>query len=481
MTLSIPNHQTYTIYWAVIGLVVGLSIVTLPNIMSLLLIGTISLGIFFLLEPTLAFVVLLFIAPMKTLLETELAINFPLDVGQLSFVVAIGVWGIRRLHLKKRFPTPFQIPIFNAVLFFLATTLLTIPNAISVGAAINEWLKWVEILVLIYVLNDQRLIRWQWLVIALILVGVSQAIVGIYQFQGGSGAPHLWILDHQYFRAFGTFGQPNPFGAFMGLILPLSLGVSWGLFITAWQQRTFSNIVLAIGSFSASGILLLGLLVSWSRGAWIGFAAASLAMLWVLPSKRWQGTMLIIGTIILGSILYSSGQLPSQISDRVLNFTEDFTGFRDVRGAPINDDNYAVVERLAHWQSALAMATDHLWLGVGFGNYEAAYKDYALINWPEALGHAHNYYLNLLAETGILGLSAYLIMWGLIFSATYRPISMTSGWQRGIIIGLVGVWVHLAVHSLVDKLYVNNIFLHIGVLFGVLGILHNRSKQAEEI
>ena len=56
------------------------------------------------------------------------------------------------------------------------------------------------------------------------------------------------------------------------------------------------------------------------------------------------------------------------------------------------------------------MAGDRPWLGVGFGNYGAAYEEYALINWPDPLGHAHNYYLNLVAEIGFIGLGAYLLL-----------------------------------------------------------------------
>ena len=56
------------------------------------------------------------------------------------------------------------------------------------------------------------------------------------------------------------------------------------------------------------------------------------------------------------------------------------------------------------------MAEKRPWLGVGLGGYEIAYSEYRLANWPESLGHAHNFYLNMLAETGIFGLAAYLVL-----------------------------------------------------------------------
>ena len=56
------------------------------------------------------------------------------------------------------------------------------------------------------------------------------------------------------------------------------------------------------------------------------------------------------------------------------------------------------------------MAETQPWLGVGFGNYAAAYPDFRLLLWENALGHAHNYYLNVAAEIGAIGLLAYLGM-----------------------------------------------------------------------
>jgi O-antigen ligase len=144
-----------------------------------------------------------------------------------------------------------------------------------------------------------------------------------------------------------------------------------------------------------------------------------------------------------------------------------------VRGAGINDANFAVIERLAHWQAALEMWRDNFWTGVGFGDYEPAYPAFQLINWPIALGHAHNYYLNRAAETGFLGLVAYVLLWGVVFWQTWRLTqrALDIWWWRGLAIGLLGTWTHLSVHHLFDNLYVNNVHLYIGVMFGIVAVL----------
>ena len=70
-------------------------------------------------------------------------------------------------------------------------------------------------------------------------------------------------------------------------------------------------------------------------------------------------------------------------------------------------------------------------IGVGFGNYEVIYDDFRLPNWKEPLGHAHNYYLNIFAETGIIGVSAYLLMWIGIVLLTWKIRQHPDNFARG--------------------------------------------------
>lgn len=455
--------------WVVIASIGGLWIALLPPLVAVGLMGIAIIGACVLIEPALALIMMLAVAPLKALIATEAVFPLPIDIGQVAFAGAVGSWLVHKIIHRQ--PLWYRPPmVIYPVLLFIGTTLLTLPNAYSVAAGFNEWLKWLEVAIVIYIVAESK--RQSWLVFGVIWAGVIQAIIGLYQFQGGSGAAHLWILDYRYFRAFGTFGQPNPFGAFIGLTLPVGLGIVWGYLTTAWAQRRYYwqlNFVLAITYAGMSILLLLALFASWSRGAWLGFGAAGLALIWSTPNYLWQRLTLVGGGLGLGLVLWANGSLPPQIISRITDFGQSFVGFGDVRGVDINDENYAVIERLAHWQSALEMAKARPLLGVGFGNYEAAYPDFALINWPLALGHAHNYYLNLLAETGIVGLVAYAIMWGIIVGLNWQLIQHTQLWERGLALGLLAAWVHLGVHSLVDKLYVNNSFLQVGVMLGLLG------------
>jgi O-antigen ligase len=229
----------------------------------------------------------------------------------------------------------------------------------------------------------------------------------------------------------------------------------------------------------------LAVLFSWSRGAWLSLAVGGAVMALFWPKKFWHGVALLLmaGFIFWGGV--QTGLVPASVTERITSFSEDLR-FGDVRGVDINDANYAVLERLAHWQSALEMAREHIWLGVGFGNYEPAYAEYALINWPYPLGHAHNYYLNTLAETGVWGLVVYGLWWAAVFFQTIRQLRQVDWPVRGIALGLLGAWTAVTVHHLVDKLYVNNIYIHLGVMLGLLQLLEyerqqNSTKEALEM
>ena len=85
-------------------------------------------------------------------------------------------------------------------------------------------------------------------------------------------------------------------------------------------------------------------------------------------------------------------------------------------------DEQSVSERFLMWRSAFDMIADNPILGVGFGNFEQKYQNEYIL--PEARerwqGHAHNTYLQLWAETGLIGLSIYCAMFGYILRWSWR-------------------------------------------------------------
>ena len=432
--------------------------------------------------PLTMLVILLVLAPLRALIATESEIVFALDIGQILLVVYLGVWLIwqsiqHKPILKLRGGMVLASTLALVIVFALGAW-----TAASTASWLREWLKWLVIALFVWHLSLSASAHWGWLVFAVLMSAAANAIVGLYIFLGGSGAEHLIIMG-RFFRAFGTFGQPNPFGGLMGITLPLSLmGVYSQLAIlhSCWRSRRPPPryCILSLTFFlTVSALIFCALIASWSRGAWLGFALSIGVMLFAMPRHWTQRIALVFGLAALAGSLWLAGLLPQSIMTRLTTAASDFVTIRDVRGTDVTPLNYAVVERLAHWQAALNMAEDRPLLGVGLGNYEVVYDRYRLINWREPLGHAHNYYLNILAETGMLGLFAYVTFWLMICGLTWQAGRHPDIFARSMAVGLLGAWTYLAVHSLFDNLYVNNLFLHIGALSAILAILYRQVNE----
>jgi len=461
--LGKANHGKIALI--LIALVTGLSLGFLQPLYGLFVLGSAGLlfGVFR--QPVVGLGLMLLLGPVKAFLAAAYP-TLPPDWGQAAFILTLGVWLARTAYQRPQVQLRPSAPLL-ALAGFTVVAALSLTQAQDPAAGLPELLKWIEMAVLaLLVLEEARAGRAGWVVAAVLLAGSVQAVIGLWQFGlRGDGPEHFLILG-RFFRAYGTFEQPNPFGGYMGLVWPVAAGLSLGLL----KQSSFSlSSIISLSSLSSfiSLISFLALALSFSRGAWLGAGAAVTTMVLFWPKNRRSGLFLLAGVLLGSWLVIRSGLLPVAVTDR-LNEVAEFTQVSDVRGAEITAENFALLERLAHWQAAMELARAHPWLGVGLDNFEVAYSDVHLLNWPRPLGHAHNIYLNVLAETGVLGLMTYVILWGTIFVSTIRALRLNSGWRRGIALGLLGAVAHLTVHHLVDNLYVNNTHLYLGALLGLL-------------
>jgi len=500
-----------SLVWAGLATALGVLVVRLPIEYSLALLISAALSLISIWEPALGLGLAMTLGPAKAFLGVAYP-ALPLDPGQIFFALALAGWLARGL-LRRAILLP-RIWLLMPLGLYLAIGLFSLLPATSLEESLKEVLKWAEIAVsLVILVSEAERGRWRWIVAGLLIAGVAQSLVGIWQYQfRESGPEHFRILGN-HFRAYGSFEQPNPYGGFLGLIWPVAAGLALGHLtphprplpplptasrLLAGQggrggeagvrgeeqapHQTLANLTksffyhqpfrisfpLPSLAYSAAAVLcLIGLYVSFSRGAWLGAAAAALAMIIALPRRLMVGLGLVMTALGGGWALNQAGLLPASITSRLVDIA-NFTAITDVRGVLITDVNFSIVERLAHWQAAVRMAEAHPWLGVGMGNYEAAYSAYHLLNWPNALGHAHMIYLNVLAETGVIGLIAYLGLWIAIFGLTLQVIGRAHGVTRGLALGLLRAWAHFSAHQVFDNLYVNNIHFTLGALLALL-------------
>ena len=93
-------------------------------------------------------------------------------------------------------------------------------------------IKWIELLLIVWLVGQTLTpAQCRWLVLALLLGGAVQGLLGVYQFIFRIG-PDAFVLLGRFMRAAGSFHQPNPYAGYLGLTLPVAVSLAlWG-----WQQ-----------------------------------------------------------------------------------------------------------------------------------------------------------------------------------------------------------------------------------------------------
>lgn len=290
-----------------------------------------------------------------------------------------------------------------ATLALLGVMLLSMFVAINLASSLKEIIKWVEFLVILLIGTQYIRTRKQlWTLVVLIcLAAITQAFYGYAQYFLDLG-PAAFVRDASL-RVYGTFGQPNPFAGYINMTLSVALALT--LLGRGWLLRTGAGI---------TALLLLAVeLLTQSRGGEIALAAAVVFIVFVGMSRLHP----LFGLAAIGLLgivsLFLAGLLPTSMLQPVARIL----GTNQISFTSPSAQDYSTAERLAHWIAGIHMFLDHPILGVGIGNYPDAYPQYYITIFVNSLGHAHNYYINIAAETGIIGLVVFLCFLTAMFVA----------------------------------------------------------------
>ena len=240
-------------------------------------------------------------------------------------------------------------------------------------------------------------------------------------------------------RAYASFGDPNTYGAFAAGCL---VALASSLMFDRSAIGRLASAVVAAGCLFAT----VGLVLSQSRGA---LAA----------------TVVVVGTMALLKI-NALARIPraARVSAAAAIVVMSLLAGPKVAGrvapadAPIETTtaSWADQERGAHWLTATRMVVQSSSLGVGAGQFDDRYRELTPA-WRFRIpqGHAHNAYLQVAAETGVVGASTYVALL-VAATATFRrrQRSCASTGTAAVALAATGVF---ALHNLVDYLHVLNL------------------------
>jgi O-antigen ligase len=133
-------------------------------------------------------------------------------------------------------------------------------------------------------------------------------------------------------------------------------------------------------------------------------------------------------------------------------------------------------ERLKNWNEGWTMFADHPWSGVGIGNYSFHLDPTLPYRAPV---YAHNLYLDLGAEMGMLALLSWVLLIAVTLWQLYRASLRTKNRALSFLaIGLIGALVWYSVHSFFDtSLFAPNILMALVAILSLSVLLIRRVKE----
>jgi len=199
-------------------------------------------------------------------------------------------------------------------------------------------------------------------------------------------------------RLGGPIGEKNYYAQIMLMLVPLGLSRFWGE--RSKRLRAFA--------LAATGLIIVGAMLTYSRGLAIGLAAVLMLMVFMRYIKPSQFILTLLGLVLLMQAVPEFGARLS----KTLPFGEVLSGEQTTSIAQTDTSTQG---RVGEMGAAALVFLDHPIVGVGPGMFKYYYLDYA-----ELLGlqlhtgtrEAHNLFLDIAAETGAFGLISFLAIVG---------------------------------------------------------------------
>ena len=264
------------------------------------------------------------------------------------------------------------------------------------------------------------------MLVALTTLGLFEAAYGL----GGYVFDPARILGMQRGAPFdavtGTFINPNHFAGLIELLLPASVAFYLGFVgpggstaADRWARHT-----VALG---AASVMAVALVCSRSQTA-LAISAAALLMTCVaaMPGRRGAAATIVIAA-----------------SAAVLLVGDSAAAL--LAGAAAGR-----LDRLAYWHDGVAMAIGFPITGTGLGTWEAVFPIFKTFPAQTTIAHAHNDYLEILAEGGVPGLALFLVILCRLGATLVRGAVAATSRERTIIVALGTGLALLAVHGLAD-------------------------------
>ena len=241
------------------------------------------------------------------------------------------------------------------------------------------------------------------------------------------------------YRLAGNIGEKNRYAQIMLMLVPLGLFMAIG-------ERSRIRRMLALG---AAGLTSLGVALTFSRGAAVGFVLV-FGIMFLMGYLKWKHLLAVVlgAAIVLAAVPVYTARLAELVA---VSESVGSTGIDQADGA--------IQSRVTEGLAALLAWADYPIIGVGPGEFPQYYREYADVVGIRVKAvdrEAHNLYLGMAAELGLIGVTVFLIIVGLTLRDLARarravrahdPLmaDLTTGYMLAIVTYLAtGIFLHMS-------------------------------------
>jgi len=343
----------------------------------------------------------------------------PLAIGAtrtLPFVIIQGLtlgvmllWGAR-LWLSPR-PQLMWPPICWAVVAFVVYAVVRYFNADIEYVARQELIRILVYAFLFFAILNNLHRQESTQIISCTLIFLAMAISGYAIFQFLTHSHRVWNFEVRHdFGASGTYISRNHLGGFLEMILPLGL---------AYTLTSRFKAVTKVFLGYASLVIVVGIAVTVSRGA---YASTALAL------ALFFGVMLFHRTYRLPAL----AMLVVLVAAGAYYLPQSFSVQARLKGAFSSQNRIEGDSRIMLWKAALQIWHENPWWGVGPAHYDYRFRQFRPAMVQLRPGWAHNDYLNVLAEWGVVGTAIVASAWGLMGLGVLKTWSSVRGKPKGL-------------------------------------------------
>lgn len=262
-----------------------------------------------------------------------------------------------------------------------------------------------------------------------VLSGFLVCLYGVAQYVFRWDITQAWIDEEMFedisMRIYSTLENPNVLGEYILLVLPICVGLIW------IKKNPLAKVVFT----GIAVVQALALILTFSRGCWVGIMAAAVIFITFVAGKLWGLALIALPFVPMF--------LPKSIINR-------FTSIGDMTDSSTS-------YRVYIWMGTLAMIADFWISGIGMGA-EAFAQVYPFYSYSSIVApHSHNLFLQILVESGVVGIGLFLLL-GFFFLKHLISGSHAAGKGTPLFIMMVaigGAVCGFAVQGMFDNCFYN--------------------------